>query len=152
MTKAFVLYYAILFIKVIFANQITMNLPIQTNFLYSPKRFNRERNTIIYLERGKTEIYIEEILMCKGEGNYTFVHYKNGEKHLFSKTLKQFCELFEAYDFLRISRSVLINLKYLKAFNTSEELSVIMINEQKIDIARRRKAAFQDTIRKFSKK
>ncbi len=86
--------------------------------------------------------------MCKGEGNYTFVHYKNGEKHLFSKTLKQFCELFEPYDFLRISRSVLINLKYLKAFNTAEELSVIMINEQKIDIARRRKAQFQDTIRK----
>lgn len=128
-----------------------MNLPVQTNYLFFSKPLNREKRTIIYLEKGKTEILIEEILMCKGEGNYTFVHYRNGEKQLFSKTLKQFCELFEQYGFVRVSRSFLINLRYLKAFNTTAEPSVIMVNEQRIEIARRRKAAFQDTIKKFAK-
>ncbi|MDR6562875.1 MULTISPECIES: LytTR family DNA-binding domain-containing protein [unclassified Arcicella] len=127
-----------------------MNLPIQTNFLFSSKRYGREKRTIIFLERGKTEIFIDEIVMCQGEGNYTFVHYKNGSKRLFSKTLKQFCELFEAHDFVRVSRSFLINLRYLKAFSTTGEPCVIMIDGQKIDIARRRKVAFQNIIRQFT--
>lgn len=129
-----------------------MNLPVQTSFLYSPKRQSREKITILYLERGKTQLHIEDILLCKGEGNYTTIHYRNGEKHLFTKTLKQFCELFEPHDFVRISRSVLINLNYLKAFTTVHEPSVVMINGERIEISRRRKTTFLNTVKKYSKK
>jgi two-component system, LytTR family, response regulator len=129
-----------------------MSLQLHINYTYPPNFFNSENRAVLYFERGKTAILIEEIVLCQGVGNYTFIQYKDGRKKLFAKTLKDFCELFESHCFVRISKAYLINLKYLKEFSSDGELCVVMSNEQRIDISRRRRIDFQIELKKFAKK
>ncbi len=108
--------------------------------------------SVIYTDRKKTAIIIRDIMMLEGEGNYTHVHLSNGKKILLSKTLKEFCELFQQNGFARIRKSYLVNLNYLKEVNLSGDISVTMQTGQRIEISRRRKTEFQQRFRSFNQK
>ena len=129
-----------------------MSLQLQSNNTYPPNFFTNEGRAVIYFERGKTALLIEEIVLCQGVGNYTIIQYKDGRKILFSKTLKDFCELFGEFFFVRVSKAYLINLKYLKECSNDGDLCVVMNTEQRIEISRRRRSDFQTELQRFLRK
>jgi two-component system LytT family response regulator len=129
-----------------------MSLQLQSNYTYPPNFFTNDGRAVIYFERGKTALLIEEIVLCQGVGNYTIIQYKDGRKILFSKTLKDFCELFGEFFFVRVSKAYLINLKYFKECSNDGELCVVMNTEQRIEISRRRRVDFQAELQRFLRK
>lgn len=128
-----------------------MNTAVQ-NYSYPNANLANNFQSVIYADRKKTSIIIREVMMLVGDGNYTFVHLSNGKKILLSKTLKEFCELFQQNDFARIRKSYLINLNYLKEVELSGSISVTMQTGQRIEISRRRKSEFQQQFRVFNQK
>lgn len=102
---------------------------------------------------------IEDIYFCKAEGNYTTIHICGNEKlELVSKTLKEFEELFNDYNFMRTHRSYLVNLSHLteyKRFNYSDGSDgeggcVILANKMKIPVSRdKRKSLLQRISKPF---
>ncbi|MCU0467472.1 MAG: LytTR family transcriptional regulator DNA-binding domain-containing protein [Arcicella sp.] len=128
-----------------------MNTSVQ-NYAYPTANFKTNFHPVIYTDRKKTSIVIRDVMMLEGEGNYTYVHLSNGKKILISKTLKEFCETFEQYDFARIRKSYLINLNFLKDVDFSSDTAVTMQTGQRIEISRRRKAEFQKQFRSFKQK
>ncbi len=128
-----------------------MNTVVQ-NYAYPTANLINNLQSVIYTDRKKTSIIIRDVMMLEGEGNYTYVHLSNGKKILLSKTLKEFCELFQQNDFARIRKSYLINLNYLKEVDLSGDVSVTMQTGQRIEISRRRKTAFQQQFKSFKKK
>ena len=128
-----------------------MNTSLQ-NYAYPSANLTANLQSVLYTNRKKTSIIIKDVMMLEGEGNYTYVHLSNGKKILLSKTLKEFCELFEQNDFARIRKSYLVNLNYLKEVDLSGDVSVTMQTGQRIEISRRRKMEFQQQFRSFNQK
>ena len=67
----------------------------------------------------------EDILYCKADGNYSTIHYINGEEVVVTYNIGKIGELTEKHNFFRINRSVLINLCYLSEVNHKEKRCVV---------------------------
>lgn len=128
-----------------------MNISVQ-NYAYPPNNFSKNYQPVLLTDRNKKQIIVRDVVMLEGEGNYTYFHLKCGKKILLSKTMKEFCELFEQNDFVRITKSYLINLNYLKEVDKLGELTVIMQSGQRIEISRRRKNLFNQNFKAFKQK
>ena len=85
---------------------------------------------------------VNDIVRCEGDGNYTLVLFQNGEKQLVSKTLKEFETNLAHHNFVRIHKSHLINLKYVKKYTRGEGGSVLLTDNTEIEVSRRSKEAF----------
>jgi two-component system LytT family response regulator len=84
-------------------------------------------------------IKISEIIRCESDVNYTWFYLEGGEKILASKTLKEFEEMLDEYNFYRIHKSHLINLSHLKRYIKGEGGSVVMSNNNEVEVSRRNK-------------
>ncbi len=84
-------------------------------------------------------IPIREIIRCQGENNYTSFHLTSGSRLLVSKTLKEFEEILQHYDFARVHQSHLVNLKMIEAYHKNEGGYLIMQDGSKISISRHRR-------------
>ncbi|GHB52158.1 LytR/AlgR family response regulator transcription factor [Persicitalea jodogahamensis] len=78
----------------------------------------------------------EEIVLCKGDSNYTHVHFTNGRKLTVATTLKIIQERLAARDFVRVNRSGLINKDHIASYDQDE---ITLTNGTVLSIARRRR-------------
>lgn len=110
-------------------------------------------------ENGLIFISINDIALCKAEGNYTEIYFVDTVKReIVSKTLKEFEKLLKPYNFIRVHRSYLINLNNIKEYhraNQSAEIDatggcVILINGLIVPVSRdRRKLLLSKYARPF---
>lgn len=84
-------------------------------------------------------IPVEEIVRCKGEGNYTTFFLKKGKSLMVSKTLKEFEELLAEHRFIRVHQSHLISAQYVKTYVKSDGGYLRMEDGAEIPISRQRK-------------
>src|SRR5690349_21050842 len=61
-------------------------------------------------------IPVSDIVRCVGESSYTTFYLKGGNKMIVSKTLKEYEDLLNEHDFLRVHKSHLVNLNHVKSF------------------------------------
>ena len=123
-----------------------------SNYVYPSNNFSKNYQPVLLTDRKKKQIIIRDVVMLQGEGNYTYFHLQCGKKILLSKTMKEYCELFEQNDFVRITKSYLINLNYLKEVEKLGEMTVVMQSGQRIEISRRRKSLFNQNFRAFKQR
>jgi two-component system LytT family response regulator len=99
----------------------SLNQPIM-NLIENQKNLNFASHKIgLPTAAGLIFIYIKDIILCKAEGNYTQI-YLNKNKHLVSKTLKDFEDLLDDYNFYRVHRSYLINLNHILEYSRVNSL------------------------------
>lgn len=84
-------------------------------------------------------VNIQNIIRCQSENNYTIFFLNDNRKIIISKTLKDYNELLENYDFIRIHRSHLINLNYIERFEKRDTGFVYMKDNSKIPVSHRKK-------------
>jgi two-component system, LytTR family, response regulator len=89
---------------------------------------------------------IDEIIYCMGENNYTHFFLTNNRKLLVTRTLKEYEELLADYEFIRVHRSYLINLHYVKSFVKKEGGYVVMTNDAQISISRSKREDIVQTL------
>jgi two-component system LytT family response regulator len=77
-----------------------------------------------------------DIAYLKAQGNYTEVHTRNG-KHLYSKTLKEIEGLLPPISFVRVHRSYVVNVAYIKSYDRSLGQShLVLDNTHVIPVSR----------------
>lgn len=91
---------------------------------------------------------VEDIIFCEADGPYTTIYLKSAGKIIVSKNLKEYEILLAEYNFLRVHNSFLINLNEIKRYIKGEGGYVIMSNDKKVDIAKRKKELFLSRITK----
>ena len=107
------------------------------------KDLSELKQIILNVREGYVFSEINEIVRCEADGNYTTVFFKNGDKQVASKTLKEFENLLSEHNFWRIHKSHLINLKYLKKYIKGEGGgNVVMTDNSEIEVSRGNKDAF----------
>jgi two-component system LytT family response regulator len=82
---------------------------------------------------------LSDIVRLESSSNYT-TFFIRGEKNLLaSKTLKEFDQMLEGYSFLRIHKSHLVNLNFLKRYVQNDGGYLILEDGSQIPVANRKK-------------
>ena len=88
---------------------------------------------------GLQMLFVENIISCSSDSNYTVLHLKNKQKITASRTLKEIEEMLEDYSFLRVHHSFLINLNEVERYIRGDGGYLIMSDGSNIDVSRSRK-------------
>ncbi|MCW3110208.1 MAG: hypothetical protein JWQ09_4714 [Segetibacter sp.] len=59
----------------------------------------------------------DHIAFCKSDNCYTFIHLKNGEKLLISKSLAKFSKELDQGKFIRANQSYLVNINFINSID-----------------------------------
>jgi len=84
-------------------------------------------------------IDIQSIIRCESDNYYTYFYFTDGTRLLVSKTLKENEELLTHHNFIRPHKSHLINIKYIKSFIRQDGGHIIMTDDSKVPVSRRKK-------------
>jgi two-component system LytT family response regulator len=105
-------------------------------------------NKIVISSESNIEyLAISSIIRLQGESNYTRI-YLEGERSLIaSKSLIEFEELLTDLGFFRVHKTHMVNLLHIKTFHKSGSSYLILTNQSKIPVSRRRKAALIERIK-----
>lgn len=99
----------------------------------SPKKI------VIPTSDGMHVIRLSDIVRLESSSNYT-TFFLNGQKNLLaSKTLKEFDMMLEGYSFLRIHKSHLVNVNFLKKYVQTDGGYLILEDGSRIPVANRKK-------------
>jgi two-component system, LytTR family, response regulator len=91
-----------------------------------------------------------DIIWIKAESNYSTLYFTDKPKLLVPKTLKEFDEQLTPYQFFRSHSSSLVNLQHVVLIQSADGIDYLqMKNGDKVELARRRKADFFETIKKI---
>ena len=84
-------------------------------------------------------VEVKSIIRCQGECNYTNLYFTDKKPLLVAKSLIEFEELLNEYNFIRVHKTHLVNLNHVASFNRNDAGILIMSNGDKVSISRRRK-------------
>ncbi|MFI5219766.1 MAG: LytR/AlgR family response regulator transcription factor [Bacteroidia bacterium] len=91
---------------------------------------------------GLSIIPLKEIIRCEADVNYTNFFLVSKQKIMVSKTLKEYEELLDEFDFSRVHGSHLINLHHVKNYTRGEGGTVTLSDGSHVDVSRRKKDEF----------
>ena len=91
-------------------------------------------------------IKMDSIIYCESARNYTVIHIEGGETFVASKTLGDLEQLLSGSNFFRIHKSYLINIDHVRKYVKGRGGTIIMNNDQVIEVARNRKNDLIDRI------
>lgn len=89
---------------------------------------------------------VQNITQCVADRNYTIVHTKEGEQHVFSRTLKEIEKLLPAQHFFRTHQSHLVNLNHIKKYLKGSAGTLILSDGTHARVAKSKKDALLDRI------
>lgn len=95
-------------------------------------------NLLVINQRTLAKVFVHQIIMLKGEVNYTTIHLEGGKTKVIARPLKFFEEYLKLQGFLRVHRSFLINPKHVTEWNINSQC-LLMKDGTTVAIARRRK-------------
>ncbi len=108
------------------------------------KTYQQKGNDSLLIINHKTsrKVLIKDVILLKGDVNYSIVYLENGKTKTLSHTLKFYEKFLRTHGFLRVHRAFLINPNYVTEYCEEKEI-VKMRNGHEANIARRRKGEFQ---------
>lgn len=109
----------------------SLSLQLSTQNNKPPKRLVLpSKNSFIFLD-------IDQIMYCSADGSYTTFVCKD-KKYLVAKTMKEYADLLEDFGFIRVHRSTIVNLDYVKELIRTRPQHIIMSDGHSIPIAQSR--------------
>ena len=100
--------------------------------------------------QGYKLIDVDDIVHIEADSNYSVFNLVNLEKIVVSKVLKDYEEILPENKFLRIHKSSIVNLQYVKEYNAKNGLQVLLSNGETINVSRRRASDFYDKIKSYT--
>jgi two-component system LytT family response regulator len=111
---------------------------------------NRAKKISIPVHDGLEIISINEIVYCKSDSNYTELILTKSRKLIASKTLKYFTSILPENKFLRIHKSYLINIDFIKKYLKKDGGEIVMSNNDSLPISRKTKNEILKLIQKYT--
>jgi two-component system LytT family response regulator len=118
------------------------------NLLNNTKKHSENPKIGLTTTDGLDFIEIKNIMRCEADGKYTSVFLNNEKRLLVSKNLKEFEDLLIEFNFFRIHHSHLVNLDYIKKYQSGRGGYVIMNDGSTITVSQRKKEEFLSNLRK----
>jgi len=84
-------------------------------------------------------VNVDDIIQCESQKNYTLFYLINKKQVLVTRTLKDFEDMLEGDNFLRVHHSHLINIKHLKEFVKIDGGYAVMSDGSQVPVSVRKK-------------
>ena len=95
-------------------------------------------------------INLSEVVCFEASNNYTDIYTYETKKYNTSKVLKDYEDFLpESKNFIRLNKSVIINVNYIDHYSKGDPCIVYMKNKQKFEVSRRRKKEINDILQKL---
>lgn len=91
-------------------------------------------------------VEIAQIVRCEADGNNTRFVLSSGEKILVTKTLKQYEQLLEQHQFIRVHQSHLVALPYIREYVKKDGGYLRMKNGELVAVSVRKKAEVMELL------
>lgn len=98
-----------------------------------------DRKIAVPTQDGYEFVLTKDILYCTANGSYTTLQLQNNRQLIASQILKHYEELLEAYKFIRIHNSYLVNVQRIKSISRADGGYVIMEDDQRLPVSKSRK-------------
>lgn len=98
-----------------------------------------EKRVVINTSEGMHVVKVRDVVRCESDDYYTRIHLKEGKPIMVSKVLKEYEELFKPMGFIRVHKSHLVNIAYVKTFVRRGGDHLVLMNGEKVPVSRRRK-------------
>lgn len=109
---------------------------------------NKQDRIKINTTNGWEFLVLDELIRIEADGVYTKAMMQNSDPLIITKPIKKLEEELSRKYFFRTHRSHLINVKQVIRFDSSQN-SIIMSDNSKVPLARRRNKAFNDLLKEF---
>ncbi|WP_461104872.1 LytR/AlgR family response regulator transcription factor [Spirosoma koreense] len=126
----------------------SMSIPLHNSVENLADSSSLQKLLIPFYDRKRT-VAVDEIVRLEGSGNYTKFFLKDGTKMLVSRTLKEYENLLDNQAFVRVHKSCIVNLGFVRKFFIKKEGELELTDGQQVKISRRRAQVFVDRIRLF---
>ena len=87
-------------------------------------------------------VELDTIIRCEADKNYTSFFLTGGKKIIVSRTLKEYENLLNGYNFLRVQQSHLINLDFVARYDKGNGGSVIMKDDSEVPLSPAKRELF----------
>ena len=94
-------------------------------------------------------VMIDDIVRCEAADNNTWFFLKGGEKILVTRTLKQFDQMLEKHQFIRVHQSHLVNINFLHEYIKRDGGYLKLKNGDQIPVALRKKQEVMELLQKW---
>ena len=94
-------------------------------------------------------VMIDDIIRCEAADNNTWFFLKGGEKILVTRTLKQFDQMLEKHQFIRVHQSHLVNINFLHEYIKRDGGYLKLKNGDQIPVALRKKQEVMELLQKW---
>lgn len=104
---------------------------------------------VLSTSEGMHIVDLKDIIRCQSEDCYTKFMLSNGKSIMVSKTLKHFDNTLQDSSFIRVHKTHLINIEYIKTYVRSDGGYLILRNGDKVPVSRRKKDAIAEVLKKM---
>ncbi|PWT77564.1 MAG: DNA-binding response regulator [Bacteroidetes bacterium] len=101
--------------------------------------------------KGFQVVELKDILFCEASGSYTNFYFDNKSSICTAKPIHEYEGLLQDAGFVRIHKSFLVNLRHIKEYLRGEGGSVILSNGKELEVSRRKKESFIESMKEFYK-
>jgi two-component system LytT family response regulator len=109
-----------------------------------------DKKMVVHVNTKAILIQMSQVAYVEADSNYSFIHMMSGETYHTSKTLKEIEEFTVGLNrFIRINRSVIINVSYCAHYHRGEPFSVILKNDLCFEISRRKRPEVLEKLKSF---
>lgn len=108
------------------------------------KELNRFHKVPFPVQSGIEFIDPDSIIYVEGDNNYSILHFIDKSKLVVSKTLSHTEKVLEDFSFLRIHKSSLINLKFIKKYSKSDGGYVEMENGKQLPVGKTKRLVLKE--------
>ncbi|MEM9023262.1 MAG: LytTR family DNA-binding domain-containing protein, partial [Bacteroidota bacterium] len=100
--------------------------------------------------RGVSLIYPKDIIRVSADNNYVSLHFTSSSVLTVAKSIKDLELRLEPMGFFRIHKSHLINLQHLDRYSNDDGGLVVMNDQSRLPVSKRRLNAFLQCLEAFS--
>jgi two-component system LytT family response regulator len=99
---------------------------------------------------GITFLDVDEIISLEADSNYTIIHKQDMQKSVVTRTLKDFEDILDNNQFVRIHKSHIVNLKYITEYSTTDGGIVKMTDGNVWSVSRRQLDLFLQKMKTYN--
>lgn len=116
----------------------------QQQLLQKLLTFSQQQNQKIGLPslNGLIFIDVDDIIRCEASDNYTII-FTESRQHVISRTLKDVEESLQHYNFLRVHKSHIVNLKKVAAYLKQEGGTLVLQGNAEVPVGRQAKTELE---------
>jgi DNA-binding LytR/AlgR family response regulator len=111
------------------------------------KTYSQKGNTNFLILNHKTSsgVSIDNVVLIKGDVNYTIFYLENSKERIVAHSIKFFADYLQKQGFLRVHRGYMVNPSHVVNYDIRKE-HVIMSNGQVASVSRRKRHVLKDVI------